>query len=166
MPVVVYETTIRQQIQGRFVSNFLLARVEPVFVQHSIYLVGRGGRITGAFPNLLKCVEPITAALGARAVTGGKGHGFIEEEYFGVAACGHDGAVTAFELPQTSNPTTARILANKFALRVVKLTAAIAHERSARGRANNSSVRIDTVCERHSMSQGRLNLAFIRFGFG
>ena len=81
-------------------------------MQDAIYQ--RCGRTTEACdlrvclgPNFPKEVEPSPLALGAGAMPGRQGRGFVKEKQLGVVAGGHDGAIPVLEGEKTDDPTMA-----------------------------------------------------------
>jgi len=143
------ETTVRQRVQGRLVSDFQSAAVDSGTMQFQIDFRREKGSsaipLMRAHPNIPERIEPFPPALSARSVSGGKRHGFVQEEEFGVKARRHHGAPAPFEFQQARNPSPALELTDDYTLIIVQRPAPVAHQHSTGGRTDNRPTGIDAV---------------------
>jgi hypothetical protein len=103
----------------------------PLLVQPAVEVVRRRHHpAMGGRPRLAKAHVVAVAALGAGAMTGGKGGSLVQEEELGVRAGAHDLPAAATELEATDDPPPYLREAHETAVLVVE-DAAVAHEEAA-----------------------------------
>jgi hypothetical protein len=100
-----------------------------------------------AQPGASKTKKVVVPALGARAVAGGHGRGFVEEEQLGIAAWPHDLAVPSAKLEPAGDPAPHLRVADDPPLIVVQ-DAAIAHQRPSSGHGDDRAKGRNAITQR------------------
>lgn len=108
-------------------------------MQDSVYYggkwPGRSCKIGICFgPGLAKEVKPLSLAFGARAMSGGKGGGFVEKEEVGVQAGLHDRVSSPLEFQQANDPAKTSKLSSYLSALVVQASAVAVKCSAGRGR--------------------------------
>ena len=104
--------------------------------------------LVSLLPQDYELLKALVLTLGARAVPGGQGSGFIQEKQLGIAARTHYFLVAAFEFQQTNDPAFSEVVADDF-LSVIVQSAPVAHQQAPFFGKANFPVWIDSILQWH-----------------